>query len=316
MTMSGSITDVAGITVGHAEDRDALTGCTVVLCGDGAVVGVSVRGLAPGTRETDLCRPGTLVERAHAVLLTGGSAFGLEAAGGVMRFLRERRIGFPTGVLPVPIVPAAVIFDLGIGEPVWPDAEMAYKACLGARDDNVRQGNAGAGMGATVGKILGPGQATKSGIGTASIRVEGVAVAALMVVNAFGDVLEEGGSVLAGPREPSSGAFVSTRSVLTAGSTAVPGTNTTIGVVATDALLTSDQVNHLAAVAHDGLARRIQPVHTPADGDTVFALATGRSDAAASLMVLCAATVECVERAILNAVLTATAAGGLPAARR
>lgn len=314
--MQEAITDVAGIEVGQAENREALTGCTVVLCGEGAVVGADVRGLAPGTRETDLCRPGTLVERAQAVLLSGGSAFGLDAAAGVMRYLRERGYGFPTGVMPVPIVPAAVIFDLAVGETAWPDAEMGYEACRLAASDLVAQGCVGAGTGATVGKLLGQAQAMKSGIGTASLRLGGAAVGALVVVNAFGDVLDWDNSVLAGPRDPSTGEFISTSAALIESASGSGGFNTTIGVVATDLALRPDQVHHLASIAHDGLARRIRPVHTLVDGDTIFSLATGRTSGEVSMPALAAATVEVVERAVINAVLHAAPAGGLPAVGR
>lgn len=317
--MYDAITDVPGVEVGHAEDLRALTGCTVVVCRDGAVVGVDVRGLAPGTRETDLCRPGTLVERAHAILLAGGSAFGLDAASGIMRYLWERDIGFDAGVAKVPIVPGAVIFDLALGEVAWPDAEMGYAACLAAAGGPVRQGCVGAGTGATVGKVLGMAQATKSGLGTASLRIGDVTVAALMVVNAFGDVVRPGGhAVVAGARDPRDGRYVDSAQVLQRGDGAGrwPGANTTIGVVATDASLTPDAVNHLATIAHDGLARSIRPVHTLLDGDTVFACATGAvgAELPGLGMQLDVAVVRAVERAVTRAVLYATPLGGLPAA--
>jgi L-aminopeptidase/D-esterase-like protein len=314
--MHDAITDVAGIEVGHAEDLATLTGCTVALCREGAVVGVDVRGLAPGTRETDLCRPGTLVDEAQAVLLTGGSAFGLEAAGGVMRFLWERGIGFDAGVAKVPIVPAAVIFDLGLGEIVWPDADMGYRACLNAHCGEVAQGCVGVGTGASVGKALGGAQATKSGLGTASQRVGEATVAALVVVNAFGNVmLPETDIVLAGARDPRTGQFVDVPAALQERVRELkPGTNTTIGVVATDADLDSAAANHLASAAHDGLARSIRPVHTLLDGDVFFSLATGTVRLPRELVVpLAAATVEVVERSVVRAVQWATPAGGLPA---
>jgi L-aminopeptidase/D-esterase-like protein len=315
--MQDAITDVPGIAVGHAQNDEALTGCTVVLAGQGAVVGVDVRGRAPGTRETDLCRPGTWVERAHAVLLTGGSAFGLDAAGGVMRYLRERGLGFETGVIPVPIVPAAVIFDLGIGEPVWPDADDAYQACLEATDTSVRQGNVGAGTGATVGKLLGPAGAMKAGLGTASVRLGEVTVGALMVVNAVGDVVLPGTNrIVAGARDPESGEFAdSARTLLRRGRPSQSPPNTTIGVVATDAELDPAEVQELARMAHDGLARTIRPAHTIFDGDTIFALATGRAGAlAVPDLDLTAAVVDTVERAVVNAVRYAEPAGGVPSA--
>jgi len=312
----GTITDVAGIQVGHAENEEALTGCTVVVADGGATVGVDVRGAAPGTRETDLARPGTLVERADAVLLTGGSAFGLDAAGGVMRRLRERGQGFPTGAGPVPIVPGAVIYDLEIGEAIWPDAEMGYRACAAASDAAVAQGNIGAGSGATVGKILGIGQATKSGLGSSSIGVAGFTIGALVVVNALGDVVRPGdGQIVAGARDPRTNEYVGTPRVILAGGSARAG-NTTLGVVATDAGLTSQDMQYLARIAHDGLARTIHPVHTMADGDTIFSLATGTEPIDRRLMVaLGVAAVAAVEEAVLAAVRFAEPAGGLPAGR-
>jgi L-aminopeptidase/D-esterase-like protein len=313
-----SITDVTGIQVGHAEDLEAITGCTVVLCGEGAVVGVDVRGQAPGTRETDLCRPGTLVEHAQAVLLTGGSAFGLNAASGVMRYLFERGLGFPTAAAPVPIVPGAVIYDLNIGQVAWPDDAMGYEACERASGGEIAQGCVGAGTGAAVGWLLGPDQRMKSGVGTASVRLGPATVGALVVVNALGDVVDpETGQIIAGARDPASGAFVNTvKTVLTGVERAPLGpTQTVIGVIATDAALSSEQINHLATAGHDGLARAIRPVHTMYDGDTLFGLATGRVEGhwSAEVVGLATATAAAVERAVLGAVRHATPLGGLPA---
>lgn len=316
--MFDAITDVVGIEVGHAQSLEAWTGCTVVLCRPSAVVGAAIRGSAPGTRETDLCRPGTLVERADAILLTGGSAFGLDAASGVVRWLREQGIGFDTGIVPVPIVPGAVIFDLAVGEATWPDAQMGYDACVSASGDLVRQGCVGAGTGASVGKVLGVAQATKSGLGTASTRVGDFTVAALVVVNALGDVVGPDGSILAGARDPTTDRWVETDRVLLERVSAAPG-NTTIGVVVTDAALRDTQAHYLAEVAHDGVARSIKPVHTMLDGDAMFALATGRvpRDVRVSdLLALHVAAVETVERAIRNAVSFATPGAGLPAANQ
>ncbi|MHB1651606.1 MAG: P1 family peptidase [Desulfitobacteriaceae bacterium] len=315
--MYDAITDVEGIEVGHAENREALTGCTVVICREGAVVGVDVRGSAPGTRETDLCRPATLVEKAQAILLAGGSAFGLNAAAGVMRSLWEQGIGYDVGVTKVPIVPGAVIFDLAIGQVAWPDEEMGYQACLNASRGDVAMGCIGAGMGASVGKLFGPGQATKSGIGSASIKVGKATVGALIVVNAFGDVVRpEDNVIIAGTRRPVIGGFVDTAKEVQKGiGQAILGaTNTTIGVVATDANLSVEQVNHLAKLAHDGLARTIRPVHTMFDGDTLFALATGKvkGEWNSEILGLAAATVAVVEKAVLKAIQYATPAGGLP----
>lgn len=312
----GSLTDVKGLSVGHATDLDALTGCTVALCGEGAVAGVSVRGLAPGTRETDLLRPGTLVERAHAILLTGGSAFGLAAADGVMRYLEERGIGFDASVARVPIVPAAVLFDLGLGQgPVRPDAEMGYRACQAATVEPVAQGNVGAGTGASVGKILGMAGAMKAGLGSASLRCGRLTVATLVAVNAFGDVVDpRTGEIVAGARNRGGVGLADTRATLRslAVRTALAFQNTVIGVVATNARLDAAQVNAVASAAHDGLARAIRPAHTLYDGDTLFALATCQTRAA--LPVVADMASEAVALAILNAVWAAEAAGGLPSA--
>jgi L-aminopeptidase/D-esterase-like protein len=315
-----SITDVAGLEVGHAQDRDALTGCSVVLCRSGAVVGVDVRGAAPGTRETDLCRAGTLVDRAQAIMLAGGSAFGLDAASGVMRYLWERKLGLDVGVTTVPIVPGAILFDLGIGRVVWPDARMGYEACEAAREGHIAQGCVGAGMGATVGKLAGMVSATKSGIGSASLHIGSITVGALVAVNAFGDVILPGSNtIIAGARDRETGEYLDTAAALLAGPSEVPpaGGNTTIGVVATDASLTSEQINHLATCAHDGLARTIRPVHTMVDGDTMFALSTGAVtvDWRQSMLALASAVSEVVARAVVAAITHATPAGGLPAGR-
>ena len=281
------------------------------------MVSVDVRGLAPGTRETDLCRPGTLVERAQAILLTGGSAFGLNAAAGVMRFLWERQLGFDVGGIRVPIVPGAVIFDLALGEIAWPGEDMGYQACAAAAGGEVAQGCIGAGTGASVGHALGVQRATKSGLGTSSVRTDdGVVVGALVVVNAYGDVIRPGSdTILAGTRD-AQGRFVNTEGLVRADKqSARLHTSTTIGVVATDATLSSDHVQHLAVVAHDGLARTIRPVHTLMDGDALFALSTQRRDGGRrALLGLASATVEAVERAVIKAVTLATPAGGLPAA--
>lgn len=312
----GSLTDVRGVEVGHAGNERALTGCTVVLCREGAIAGGCVRGLAPGTRETALLRPGTLVEKAHAFLLTGGSAFGLAAADGVMRYLEEHGVGFDTGVARVPIVPGAVLFDLGLGDAaVRPDAEMGYAACEAATGKETRQGNVGAGTGASVGKLMGVRQATKAGVGTASLRVGRLVVAALVAVNAFGDVVDPSkGSIVAGAREPLSNRFIDTTQALrsTVVRTALALKNTTLGVIATNARLDAMQVHNLAAAGHTGLARAIRPAHTLYDGDTLFALATGQVRTHPVMVGDMAAEVTAL--AILNAVWSADAAGGLPSA--
>ena len=317
---AGSIVDVPGIMVGHAHDPVALTGCTVVLYPPGAVAGVDVRGSAPGTRETDLLSPVNLVDRVHAVLLAGGSAFGLDAAAGVMRWLEERGYGFDAGVARVPIVPAAVLFDLAVGDPrVRPDAAMGYRACENARPGPapVPEGNVGAGAGATVGKLLGPRQATKSGIGSASVRVgERIVVGAIVAVNALGDVLDpDSGEILAGTRDPRGGWADSARILLERGDGLGVGfaTSTTIGVVATNATLNKAQATKVAQMAHDGLARCISPVHTMLDGDTIFALSCGDGSVAGDLSAIGAAAARAVAEAVRRAVLMAEPAGGLPA---
>ncbi|HEY8449837.1 MAG TPA: P1 family peptidase [Bacillota bacterium] len=310
------ITQVPGIRVGHATDAGALTGCTVVLPDEPAVAGVDVRGGAPGTRETDLLRPGRLVERVHAILLTGGSAFGLEAAAGVMRWLEERGIGFATGYAPVPIVPAAVLYDLGIGRADRrPDAAMGYEACRAATAGPVAEGNIGAGTGATVGKALGMAGAMRGGIGSYSQRLaSGVIVGALVAVNCLGDVYDpDSGERLAGARDPSSGAPVDGAQLLRDRDAPPPGLNTTLAVVAVDAIFDKAEATRVAEIAHDGFARAIRPVHTQFDGDVIFVLATGRRRADVSAVGAAAADV--VARAIVRAIKAAHSAAGIPAWR-
>jgi L-aminopeptidase/D-esterase-like protein len=293
-----SITEVPGVRVGHWSDPVGRTGCTVVLLPDeGAVGGVDVRGSAPGTRETDLLRPGMLVERVHAICLCGGSAFGLAAADGVMRYLRERRVGFPAGPALVPIVPAAVIFDLGTGSPdVFPGPDAGYAACLdGERGGELAEGAVGAGAGATVAKLLGPEGARPGGVGSAVVRLpSGALVGALAVVNALGDVVGRDGSLLAG-----AGAG---RRLLEHGlpAPAAPGANTTLGVLATDAALDKAGCRKLAELGHDAFALAIRPAHTMFDGDTVFAVSTGRAEA--DVISLGVAATEAMWRAIERAV--------------
>ena len=292
------ITRVGGIRVGHLMDRGRLTGCTVVLCPPGTVGSGEVRGGAPGTRETDLLRPGMLVEEVHAVLLTGGSAFGLAAADGVMRFLEERGIGFDADIAKVPIVPAAVLFDLGVGDAAArPDASAGYAACEAATGGDVEEGSVGAGTGATVAKIRGLSHAMKGGIGTAALEEQGLVVAALFAVNALGEIVDDEGEVLVGARgEPSEG-------------TEPAAGNTTIGVVATNARLSKERAHLLALAAHDGLARAIRPSHTIWDGDTVFTLATGEVDASQ------AQVEEMAERVVAEAIRRGVRlAEGIPSA--
>jgi len=314
----GSITDVTGVKVGHSTDKRRPTGCTVVLVEDGAVAGVDVRGGAPGTRETDLLNPENLVEKVYAVLLSGGSAFGLDAASGVMKYLEEHNIGFDVqlpNVPKVPIVPAAILFDLDLGDPkIRPTSESGYKACQSASTGPVAEGSVGAGAGATVGKMLGLKWAMKGGVGTASIRLaDGVVVGAIVAVNAWGDVRDPAtGQIIAGARSPDGKGFANVIEKLKAGiklESLLPGRNTTIGVVATNVALTKAQTTKVAQMAHDGLARTVNPVHTPYDGDTIFALATGKSDTQANVTVIGAMAAEAMAEAVVRAVMEAD---GLP----
>ncbi|HMN75416.1 MAG TPA: P1 family peptidase [Burkholderiaceae bacterium] len=332
---SGALTDVAGISVGHFTDPRRPTGCTVVLCPDGAVAGVDVRGAAPGTREIALLSPVNAVEKVHAVLLAGGSAFGLDAAGGVMRWLEEREVGVEVGKtgageragipIRVPIVPAAILFDLWVGDPrIRPDAAAGYAACVAAGTTPPAEGSVGAGAGAAVGKLFGIGRAMKGGIGSASLQLGGATVAALIAVNAIGDVIDPAtGTVVAGARSEDGSRPVGTTQSLLRGDASLPiqiGGATTIGVIATDALLTKAEATKLAQMAHDGLARSIDPVHTMSDGDTLFCLATGSARARPDLTLLGIAAAEATARAVLRAVTQAHGVGGpglptLPAVR-
>jgi L-aminopeptidase/D-esterase len=329
MSLNGTITDVPGIKVGHAQNREAITGCTVIICESGAVAGVDQRGGAPGTRETDAIRPLHLVNKINAVMLAGGSAYGLDAASGAMKYLEEKGLGFDAGVAKVPVVPSAILFDLAIGDAkVRPDAEMGYQACLNASASAVEQGSVGAGTGAIAGNALGPRQATKSGIGSASIDIGGgVIVGALIAVNPFGDVYDaQTGNILAGTRSIHKGpltigsqsVFADTLSLLktTLGKTAISfasSHNTVIGVVATNAALDREETNFLAQMAQDGLPLAIRPAHTLFDGDTLFALSTGNKHV--DVNVIGAYAVEAVHHAILNAVANASSLGDLPTSR-
>ena len=309
-TPCGALTDVPGIEVGHFTDTRRPTGCSVVLVRDGAVAGVDVRGAAPGTRETDLLYPTNTVNAVHAVLLAGGSAFGLDAASGVMRWLDERGIGLDVGPTRVPIVPAAVLFDLMVGDArIRPDADAGYAACEAASSQAPVEGCVGAGTGALVGKVFGHERAMKGGIGSASVTVGGVTVGALVACNALGDVIDpDTGALIAGARTADGRRMVDTRRALLAGELPIPilaGTNTTVGVIATDAALTKVQATRLAQAAHDGLARAVNPVHTVSDGDTLFALAIGRVQAHPGMMVLATMAAEAVARATVRAVLAA-----------
>ena len=316
---SFGITSVPGIRVGHYTDREAATGCTVVLCKTGAVGGVDVRGSAPGTRETDLLRPGNLVSEVHAVLLSGGSAFGLDAASGVVRYLEENGVGLRFGGATVPIVPAAILFDLGVvTDKVRPGSREGYLACQDASAGPVVEGSVGAGTGATVGKLLGIRRAVKGGIGTAIVDLgDGLVVGAIVAVNAIGSVFDaETGELVAGPRGDHGATMHSSVELMLSGEYAEAKrtltASTTIGVVATNARLDKAQANKLASVAHDGLALAVRPAHLMGDGDTMFALATGTLDQPLDLDRVLAASVVCASRAIVRGVRKAQGIGGIP----
>lgn len=316
---AGSITRVAGIEVGHFTETRRPTGCTVIITREGAVAGVDVRGAAPGTRETDLLNPSNLVDKVHAIMLAGGSAWGLDAATGAVRWLEERGVGFDVTVGRLPIVPAAVLFDLLVGDMrIRPDAAAGYAACDAASTANPAEGNVGAGTGAALGKIFGIQRAMKGGIGTASITVDGVTVGALIACNALGDVIDpDTAQVIAGARTDDGLHLRDTRRALLRGDLPQPllaGTNTTIGVVATDAVITKVQAHRLAVAAHDGLARSINPVHTMSDGDTLFCLGTGRAGKSVGMMVLATMAAEATAIATARAARAAhsiTTAEGL-----
>ncbi len=322
--MNNSITDIKGILVGQSENEKALTGCTVVICENGAVGGISQRGGAPGTRETDLLRPMHLVQKVHSILLAGGSAYGLDAAGGVMQYLEERRVGFKAGPTVVPIVPSAILYDLSVGDfSIRPDKSMGYEACVNASSTPPKQGNFGAGTGATVGKILGYGQAMKSGIGTASMQIaNGVIIGALAAVNAFGDVIKNN-EIIAGARTINKrlvkigkeGFFADTLEVMQTFIgrkilSFAAKQNTIIGVIATNAALSKEEVNYFADVASNGIAFSVQPAFTMFDGDTIFGLATGQVKS--DINILSAFAPKVFSEAIINAVLFADSIDGLP----
>ncbi len=316
---AGSITDVPGIVVGHHTDAASGTGCTAVLCEAGAIGGVDVRGSSPGTRETDLLRPGNRITHVHGVLLSGGSAFGLDAASGVVRYLEERGAGYKTRAGVVPLVPAAIVFDLGVVTAgVRPGPDDGYAAARAASTGDVAEGSVGAGTGATVAKLCGPERAVKGGLGTAALELGGgLIVGALMVVNAVGGVHDpDTGELLAGMRDEGGGMsgwrdWLGASNERAAGP--APGENTTIGVVATNVALTKEQANKIAAVAYDGIALAVRPAHTMSDGDTMFALATGTHDDAADFDRICAAATAVVGAAIVRGVRRATGLGGFPA---
>ena len=323
------LTAVAGIKVGHHTLEERPTGCTVILTEAGAVAGVDVRGGAPGTRETDLLDPVNMVQEVHAIVLSGGSAFGLDSVSGVMRYLDEKKIGFPVGPPDdrhvVPIVPGAILFDLFIGgKPhIRPGADCGYRAAAAATTNAVAEGNVGAGAGATVGKLGGPGRSMKSGLGSASIRLpDGLTVAALVAVNAVGDVIDPAtGEVVAGVRTADGKGLADARKLLRSGALnrsarprGEPSTNTTIGVIGTNAKLTQAEATKVAQMAHDGLARSISPIHTPMDGDTIFAVATATHEGPGQVLSVGGLAAEVMAEAVLRAVRAATGLPELPSA--
>ena len=302
-----SITDVPGVRVGHFTDQRRATGCTVILCEDGAVAGVDVRGAAPGTRETDLLDPQNVVEKVHAILLAGGSAFGLDAAGGVMKWLEQRGVGVKVGKGTIPIVPAAVIFDLWFGDiSIRPDLNAGFAACGAASLEAPQQGSVSAGAGATLGKLFGISRAMKGGVGTAARQVGGISIGAIVAVNALGDVIDpSSGKPIAGARTADGKQLMNAMKAILLGEVPdqlKPGMATTIGVIATDAVLTKAQAQKLAGMAHDGIARTVNPAHTMGDGDTIFALATGKSNLPGNMTVLGALAAQVTAEAIINAV--------------
>ena len=313
------VTDVPGILVGHYTNEEAATGCTVVLCENGAVGGVDVRGSAPGTQMTDLLRPTTMESEVHAVLLGGGSAFGLAAASGVMRYLEDKGVGLEFGGATVPTVSAAILFDLGlVTGRVRPGESEGYIACQNASSGEVAQGSAGAGTGATVGKSLGRERSIKGGIGTYSVALDqGLVVGAIVAVNAIGGIFDpDTGELVAGPRHDDQLTMHNSMELMTSrtsgGDYQTPGRNTTIGVIATNARLNGEQANKLASIGHDGLALAVRPAHLMHDGDTIFALATGTHDYPADMNQLCAASVVSVSKAIVRGVRKAKGLGGIP----
>ena len=316
--MTESVIDISGISIGHYTDTASGTGCTVILCPDGAVPGVDVRGSAPGTRETDLMRTGHMIRHIHGLVLSGGSAFGLESASGVMRYLEENNIGYKVANSVVPIVPAAIIFDLGfIDNKIRPGIAEGYLAAKNATIGTVQEGNVGAGTGATIGKAMGIKNATKGGLGTYCMTVAGVKIAAIAVANPFGDVVDpETGIIIAGARGKHN-EFINTSNYLLQDSAVKSETdlsNTTLAVVITDADLTKEEANKLSQNGQNGLSLAIRPAHTTGDGDVVFALATGKSKLKPDMRQLGIAASKTVYKAIIQAVRSAESLGGIPSA--
>lgn len=310
---SGYITDVEGIKVGHSQCKEGMTGCTVVICEEGATGGVDVRGSAPGTRETDLFKPEKMVEKVHGIVLSGGSAFGLDASSGVMKFLEENNIGLDVGVTKVPIVASAVIFDLNIGNyKIRPDLEMGYLAAKNANNTEKGQGNIGAGMGATIGKILGPQNAMKSGLGSATVKVGDLIVSAIVVVNSFGDIYDyKNNKQIAGVYDYQRDKLLNTIDIMKNYNKELRfnPTNTTIGIIGTNATLTKAEANKVSEMAHNGFARSINPIHTMMDGDTIFTMATNKVKSDVNIIGTIAA--EAMSKAITNGVVFAKKSQGL-----
>lgn len=309
----GYITDVEGLKVGHSQSQEGVTGCTAILYTQGATGGVDVRGGAPGTRETDLFRAENMIDKVHAIVLSGGSAFGLEASTGVMKYLEEEGIGFNVGVARVPIVASAVIFDLAIGDSkIRPDSQMGYDAAKTASITENRQGNIGCGMGATVGKIMGPGNSMKSGLGSASIKLGELVVSAIVSVNSFGDIYNyKTGEQIAGVYDYDNKRLLNTIDIMTNynANLGFSMENTTIGVIGTNAILTKAEANKVSQMAHNGFARSINPVHSMMDGDTIFTMATNMIKSDVNIIGTLAA--EAMSRAITNAIIYAKSISGL-----
>ena len=307
------ITDIEGIKIGHAQDLDGATGCTVVISEEGVTAGVDLRGGAPGTRETDLLKPGNLVEKIHAILLSGGSAFGLEAGSGVMQYLEERSIGFDVQVTKVPIVCGAVLFDLTVGDyKTRPDKSMGYQACLNAAEKECAQGSVGAGTGATVGKILGPERAMKGGFGIYCIETGDLQIGALVAVNCLGDVIDpETAEALAGVLDEDMKTILNTEEMMVQGYAEMKNLfsgNTTLGIIATNARLSKSQANKIASMSQAGYGRTMRPAHTMFDGDTIFAVSTGRVDV--DISVVGALSARAMEKAVVRAVKQASSLCG------
>ncbi|MBU5669229.1 P1 family peptidase [Peptoniphilus sp. MSJ-1] len=311
----GFLTDVGGVKLGHSQDLEALTGVSVVLCEEGFTAGVDVRGAGPGTRETDLLRAENLVQKIHGLFLTGGSAYGLDVGGGIMKYLEEKGHGFDVGVGLVPIVPGAVLFDLAVGDSkIRPDFKMGYKACQNAKEKDETMGNYGAGTGASVGKILGNDYAMKTGIGQSSLKVGDLVVSSIVALNALGDIYDyEKGERIAGVYDRENKKFLNTNELyenkFKGYNQSVSLANTTISVIATNAKLSKANCNKISQMAHDGYARSINPVHTMNDGDTIFTIASGEVESDINLIGILAA--KSISRSIANAVYSSCDCGGL-----